>query len=91
MINSLDADENNEQAFEAGEGAGASGSFFFFSKDRKFIIKTVKDDEMKLIKSFAHKYKEYLTSENLNSLLVRIYGIFQIKTQSFTRIHVMVM
>ena len=91
LIKSLDAIDNNEQVFQAGEGAGASGSFFFFSKDRKFIIKTVKEDEMKLIKKFVHRYKDYLIVENPNSILVRIYGIFQIKSQRFTNMHVMIM
>ena len=57
---SLSAKRNRDQAFQAGESQGKSGSFFFFSHDRKFIIKTVKDDEMKLIKKFAHHYKDYL-------------------------------
>jgi len=32
--------------FNAGEGAGRSGSFFFFSHDNKFIIKTITKMEM---------------------------------------------
>jgi hypothetical protein len=31
--------------FKAGEGAGASGSFFFFSYDSKFLIKTMTNAE----------------------------------------------
>jgi hypothetical protein len=34
--------------FKAGEGAGRSGSFFFFSHDRKFIIKTMTKGELDL-------------------------------------------
>jgi hypothetical protein len=34
--------------FKAGEGAGRSGSFFFFSHDRKFIIKTMTKEELNL-------------------------------------------
>ena len=32
---------NNKAVFKAGESQGKSGSFFFFSHDRKFIIKTM--------------------------------------------------
>ena len=39
--NSLDNDTNRKMIFKAGEGAGASGSFFFFSFDNKFLIKTL--------------------------------------------------
>jgi hypothetical protein len=38
---------NRHRVFKAGEGAGSSGSFFFFSHDNKFIIKTISNDEMK--------------------------------------------
>lgn len=41
LINSLSPKENRDMVFKVGEGAGASGSFFFFSQDRKFIIKTM--------------------------------------------------
>jgi len=34
--------------FKAGEGAGRSGSFFFFSHDRRFIIKTMTVGELNL-------------------------------------------
>ena len=30
-------EENIKNVFDAGEGAGQSGSFFFFSKDKKFL------------------------------------------------------
>ena len=31
--------------FKAGEGSGQSGSFFFFSNDKRFIIKTLRGKE----------------------------------------------
>jgi len=43
---SLSAKRNRDQAFNAGESQGKSGSFFFFSHDKKFIIKTMYDDEL---------------------------------------------
>lgn len=38
---SLDLEKNKHQVFKAGHGSGMSGSFFFFSKDGRFIIKTI--------------------------------------------------
>jgi hypothetical protein len=53
----LSPKNNTEQVFKAGEGAGRSGSFFFFSWDRKFIIKTMTQAElclyMKLLPLFS--------------------------------------
>jgi hypothetical protein len=43
MLESLDINKNREMIFKAGEGSGKSGSFFFFSKDNKFLIKTLKN------------------------------------------------
>jgi hypothetical protein len=37
-----------DMVFKAGEGAGRSGSFFFFSHDKKFIIKTMTNQELVL-------------------------------------------
>ena len=38
---SLHPNFNHNTVFNAGEGAGRSGSFFFFSHDNRFIIKTL--------------------------------------------------
>ena len=45
LIKSFDVDKNRGMVFKAGQGAGKSGSFFFFSYDNKFIIKTLKGNE----------------------------------------------
>jgi len=45
FIDSLALDKNRKKVFQAGEGAGASGSFFFFSDDNRFIIKTLQGQE----------------------------------------------
>lgn len=44
-MRSLDADLNRSRVFKAGEASGKSGSFFFFSHDKNFIIKTMTEDE----------------------------------------------
>ena len=46
---SLSPEANRDQVFKAGEGAGRSGSFFFFSHDSKFIIKTMTKGELQLM------------------------------------------
>ncbi len=45
---SLNPKNNRDMVFKAGEGAGRSGSFFFFSHDRKYIIKTMTNSELRL-------------------------------------------
>ena len=45
LIESLNPRNNIESIFKAGESQGKSGSFFFFSQDKKFIIKTMTDSD----------------------------------------------
>ena len=42
---SLSLLKNRNNVFTAGESQGKSGSFFFYSYDKKFIIKTLLKDE----------------------------------------------
>ena len=46
LLESLDPEANQSNVFKAGEASGASGSFFFFSMDKKFIVKTMTTEEM---------------------------------------------
>lgn len=76
--------------FKAGEGAGRSGSFFFFSHDRKFIIKTMTSGELelylKLLPEFCNLFKT-----NKNSLIAKIFGVFTVNTEFMKEVHVMLM
>ena len=75
--------------FKAGEGSGNSGSFFFFSKDNKFLIKTINKQEKDIFLSMIDSYIEHI--RNNQSVLARIYGILTIKTQDFKGIHIIIM
>ena len=87
---SLSPDLNRDQVFKAGEGAGRSGSFFFFSYDNKFIIKTVSKDELKLflemLPAMADHYKR-----NPHSLIAKHFGAFTVKTDSTNEVHLVLM
>jgi hypothetical protein len=57
----LKVEINQDQVFQASEGAGGgagrSGSFFFFSYDHRFIIKTLQTDELKVLSKNMVAYK----------------------------------
>jgi hypothetical protein len=76
--------------FKAGEGAGRSGSFFFFSHDRKFIIKTMTKEELNLYIELLPKFSLHFR-QNENSLLAKIYGVFTVNTKYMKEVHVMLM
>jgi 1-phosphatidylinositol-4-phosphate 5-kinase len=91
IIESLNIESNINNMFKAGEGAGASGSFFFFSKDNRYLIKTLskveKDKKLGMLDDFILHLKKC----NNKSIIARIYGIYSIKTSVYDTVYVMLM
>jgi 1-phosphatidylinositol-4-phosphate 5-kinase len=69
---------NKESAFEAGESQGKSGSFFFFTHDRKFLIKTMTHTEYEVFMNFLPHYYLHCVKHR-RSLLARVYGVFRLQ------------
>lgn len=57
---------------------GKSGSFFYFTQDRRYIIKTVSSGEEKFLRRFAREYYRHMKN-NPESLIVRFYGLYQVQ------------
>ena len=76
--------------FKAGEGAGRSGSFFFFSHDNQYIIKTMTQGELDLYLRLLPKFQKHY-EDNKHSLLAKILGVFTINTAYMKEVHVMLM
>ena len=91
VVKSLSPEVNREAIAKAGEGQGKSGSFFFFSHDRKFIIKTMSDGELATFKAMFTDYYDYLTVRNKDSMLARVYGIFTVYLEDIVPIHLILM
>lgn len=58
--------------------SGKSGSFFFFSSDGKFVLKTIKKKEKRFLKEILKNYFTHLR-ENPGSLIMKIFGLHQIR------------
>ena len=56
LKDSLSVEENRDAVKNAGESQGKSGSFFFFSHDNKFIIKTMFQDELDIMMESLPQY-----------------------------------
>ena len=91
IMQSLSIEDNIDSVFKSGEGKGASGSFFFFSKDNRFIIKTCSLHERKTLLGMLENFIEYLELKNNKSLIAKIYGVFTIKSNVFKSVDVMIM
>jgi hypothetical protein len=91
MIKSLSLERNRNMVFKAGEGAGQSGSFFFFSHDNRFLIKTLRGSEKQTMLDILDDYIDHIRATSNKSLLARIYGIFTVKTNYFDPLDIIVM
>ena len=68
-----------------------SGMYFFYSQDRKYMIKTLKEDECKFLRRILPHYVRHMTKYP-NSLINRYYGLHRVKMPHLRRkIHFVVM
>lgn len=70
-------EENVKKIFKAGEGMGKSGSFFFFSWDGNFLIKTMTMNDFAAFKKLFKAYFKHI-NKYPKSLLARIYGVYSV-------------
>lgn len=57
---------------------GKSGSAFFLSEDDRFLIKTVQQEEMRLLLELIPKYYRHV-EDNSGTLLTRFHGLHMVK------------
>ncbi|KAI7834304.1 hypothetical protein BX661DRAFT_139975 [Kickxella alabastrina] len=70
--------------------SGKSGSFFYYSQDYRFIIKTVHHTEHKFMRDILPQYYEFVR-DHPHTLLSRIYGLHRIKLPHGRKVHFIVM
>ncbi|KAJ3178212.1 Phosphatidylinositol-4-phosphate 5-kinase [Geranomyces variabilis] len=69
---------------------GKSGSFFYYSSDYRYIIKTIKKGEKKALMGFITWYYEHCRT-NPNTTLCRILGLHRVKLKGNRKLHFVVM
>jgi len=69
---------------------GRSNSFFIFSPDKKFIIKTINEEESKVLLRMLPSLHRYF-SANPHSLITRFYGCHGVRVSHGELVHVVVM
>jgi len=67
--------------FQGSGSTGKSGSFFFTSCDKKYLVKTIKMDEYYQLMHILPKYFNYIT-KNTGSLISKIFGLHKIVMKS---------
>lgn len=70
---------------------GKSGSFFYYSRDYRFIIKTIHHSEHKQLRRILKDYYHHVKA-NPNTLISQFYGLHRLKVQSgMKKVHFIVM
>ena len=62
---------------------GRSGAFFFYTKDGRYLIKTLHREEAQLLLHILPSYTAYF-KENVETYLARFYGLHSVKLYSNT-------
>jgi len=69
---------------------GKSGSFFYFSRDYKYIIKTIHHAEHKLLRKILREYYAHIVRYP-NTLISQFYGLHRVKIPYGRKTHFVVM
>ncbi|GJM96349.1 hypothetical protein PR202_ga13174 [Eleusine coracana subsp. coracana] len=69
---------------------GKSGSFFYLTQDDRFMIKTVKKSEVKLLIRMLNSYYQHVNRYK-NSLITRFYGVHCVKPLNGQKVRFIVM
>ena len=98
VVSSLECKNNIKQIFDsnfkAGQASstndgGKSGSFFFFSEDKNFIVKSMKKSELKVILKMLPELSK--TYGDRSSFIAPIIGAFHFKLEGFDELTFMIM
>ncbi|KAI5950065.1 hypothetical protein KGF57_004410 [Candida theae] len=60
---------------------GKSGSLFYFSKDKVYIIKTLRYNEFKFLQQILASYVDHV-GKNKNTLISQFYGLHRVKVRT---------
>jgi len=67
-----------------------SGQFFFYSHDRRYMIKTISQDESKFLRKIMPQYYEHVMKYP-NTLLARFFGMHRVKPHKRPEHHFLIM
>ena len=90
MIGVFSPSKNKSAIEKMSESKGKSGSFFFYSHDRKFIIKTISAEERKTLLDIFHDYFNYIKT-NETTLITKIYGVYTLVIKNASSVNIILM
>ena len=90
ILRSLDPSLNESNIFKVNKTEGKSESFFIYTYDKKFVIKTSSPNEIKVLLKLLPLYERRIGSLT-RSFLSKIYGIYKVKMKGFVGVHIILM
>lgn len=99
MIKSLHPQNNRNIIFKTSEKitegdasneGGRSSSFFFFTQDRKYMVKTLTRKEFRVLKELLPEIERQINSKHgdlIPSMLSQIHGMFQVSINSQSKVY----
>jgi 1-phosphatidylinositol-4-phosphate 5-kinase len=88
QLNKLQIFKSNANNGNTNSG-GKSDSFFFFTEDNKFIIKTITFTEKETLMSILPKMVDFVVQTGGKSLISRVYGLYKIEYPGISPVHLM--
>ena len=88
MIKAFSPSKNKSAIDKMTESKGKSGSFFFYSHDRKFIIKTINEEERATLLNILNDYNNYMNKE---TLITKLYGIYTVVIKNASLVNIVLM
>lgn len=83
---------NYQGIFNFFTGTGKSSSLFFFTDNKTYVVKTLKEDEKSLLLDSTLIRNYYLhMKENPNSMLSKFFGVYTIRPPMMNELHVIIM
>ena len=90
LIDSLEVSSNLKDLSQRTHNPGGrSGSFFYFTADKKYILKTITHTEMGVLRTLFKSYFDRAYSQS--SLMARIYGMFKFKLKGTNILYIILM
>jgi len=81
-LNGVDEKEDRKTSLRVigrADAGGRSGAWFFCTEDTRFLLKTTKTSEKKVLLKHLRKYTEHVEKHGRNTFLPQIYGCYSIK------------
>ena len=79
-----------DQALRVLDSPGKSGSVFYFSHDGRYLVKTMRKEEMRTLLAMLPKYYKHIHS-NPHTLLTKFYGLYRISWKRGRKVRMLVM